>query len=213
MTLKVIGAGLGRTGTLSLKLALEALGIGRCYHMIEVFGIPDAPGLWIRAADGEEVWDSIFDGFSATVDYPSAPFYESLARYYPQAKVILTVRDPDRWFESTQNTIFKDIEQMFENSTDPRAQMIRRIVVGDFDGRIHDRDHATQVFRAHNERVKNAIPAERLLVYEVSEGWDPLCRFLGLPVPAIPFPKTNTSEDFAKMRAQRFEEHGQGRPS
>jgi Sulfotransferase domain len=214
MTLKVIGAGLGRTGTMSMKLALEALGIGRCYHMIEVFGIPDAGQQWLDASQGKPVsWDKIFEGFSATVDYPSAPFYETLAKQYPQAKVILTLRDADQWFDSTQKTIFKDMDQVVANTANPWAAMVKRIVFDSFDGRIHDRAHATAMFRAHNERVKQVIPPERLLVYEVGDGWEPLCKFLGLPVPATPFPKTNTSEDFARMHAQRVLEQAQGKPA
>src|SRR5262249_46664034 len=150
---KVIGAGLGRTGTLSLKLALEALGIGRCYHMIEVFEDAGAPELWARAAKGDDgLWEDIFKGYSATVDWPSAPFYEKLARHYPSAKVILSVRDPDAWFDSTQKTIFKNLDELITTRNDAWAQMAKAVIADMFDGRIHDRAIATNVFRAHNER-------------------------------------------------------------
>jgi hypothetical protein len=201
MTLKVIGAGLGRTGTLSLKQALEQLGLGRCYHATEVFKIPGAPELWERAAKGEELWEEIFQGFSATVDWPAATFYERLAHKYPEAKVILSLRDPDAWFDSAQNTIFKAMDRSMDDMSQASSRMLKLTVTDMFDGRIHDRAHATAVFRAHNERAKQVIPPERLLVYQAGEGWEPLCRFLGVPVPGAPYPKVNTSEDFAKMLA------------
>lgn len=206
MALKVIGAGLGRTGTLSLKLALEALGVGRCYHMREVLAGSGAATQWLRLAQGERVsWDAVFAGFSATVDYPSALFYEALARRYPRAKVILTERDPDQWFDSTQRTIFnEDLDRILANPTDDWGRMVARLIVPQFDGRLHDRAHAITVFRAHNARVKQVIPPERLLVYQVGEGWEPLCRFLGAPQPAAPFPQANTSEQFGQTAAHRL---------
>lgn len=204
MTLKVIGAGFGRTGTLSLKLALESLGIGRCYHMIELFAIPGAAELWERAADGENMsWDRVFEGFSATVDWPSTGFYEDLARYYPRAKIILTRRDPDAWFESTQKTIFKDIEKASADSNLPWARMVKKVILDAFDGRIHDRAHAIAVYNAHNRRVESVIPKERLLVFDIAEGWAPLCQFLSLPVPDAPFPRSNSTEEFAQRHADR----------
>lgn len=197
MTLKVIGAGLGRTGTLSLKLALEQLGIGRCFHMIEIFGVPGLVEQWERAGRGEAVsWDAMFEGFEATVDWPSCSFYDVLAARYPAAKVILTLRDAGQWFESTQKTIFKDLEKAVEDTENPWARMVKRIIVDMFEGRIHDREHAIAAYNAHNERVRRTIPPERLLVYDVREGWEPLCRFLGEPVPAMPFPRANSAEDF-----------------
>jgi hypothetical protein len=196
MSLSVIGAGFGRTGTLSLKLALEQLGVGRCYHMVEVFKIPQATQQWLDAAEGRGApWDQVFEGFSATVDWPSATFYRQLADHYPQAKVILTERDADAWFDSTQATIFAND---FDKVPDPTFRgMITRVVGDLFDGRIHDRDHAISVYRRHNEEVRRVIPADRLLVYEVSQGWGPLCDFLGYPVPDTPLPKVNSREEFA----------------
>jgi len=199
MTLSVIGAGLGRTGTMSLKRALEALGVGRSYHLFEVFQIPEAPQQWIDAAEGRPDWEAIFRGFSATVDWPSATFYKELAAAYPQAKVILSRRDPEEWWESTQATIFaRDI-------SDPPAStwdlMAKTTVYSLFNGRMHDRDHMISVFERHNEEVRRTIPAERLLVYEASQGWAPLCEFLGLPMPAEEMPKVNTREEFIARRA------------
>lgn len=195
MGLSVIGAGFGRTGTLSLKLALEQLGVGRCYHMVEVFGRPQAPQQWLDVAEGRSAdWEAIFDGFAATVDWPSATFYRQLADYYPQAKVILTERDADDWFDSTQATIFARDFSLAPNPV--FGQMASRVIGDLFGGRINDRAHAIAVYERHNAEVKRAIPAERLLVYQASEGWEPLCQFLGLAVPETPPPKVNSREEF-----------------
>jgi hypothetical protein len=197
MTLSVIGAGFGRTGTMSLKLALDALGVGPCYHMVEVFKNPEAAGWWYEAAlDPRNAdWEKIFAGYNATVDWPNATYYKELADAYPAAKVILTERDPDDWFESTQATIFKD--DIAPGADAPFPKMLRKVVYELFDARMHDRDHAISVYLAHNARVREVIPPERLLVYEVAQGWGPLCGFLGLPTPDGPMPKVNSREDFA----------------
>lgn len=203
MALSVIGAGLGRTGTLSLKLALEQLGVGRCYHMTEVFQIPAAPQQWLDAAEGRPVdWETVFEGYSATVDWPSATFYRQLADHYPQAKVILTERDADDWFDSTQATIFA---RDFSEVPNPVwAEMAKRVVADLFDGRLHDREHVISVYRRHNDEVRRTIPADRLLVYQASQGWAPLCEFLGLPMPDSAPPKVNSREEFAaRLRSAR----------
>jgi hypothetical protein len=198
MTLKVIGAGFGRTGTLSLKLALEALGFGPCYHMMEVFKIPQAPARWLEVAEdpAHADWAKVFEGYSSTVDWPNATYYAELARAYPAAKLILTERDPDQWFDSTQATIFAN-DLGGPNPDQPFPRMLQAVIGRLFDMRLHDRAHATAVFRAHNARVREVIPAERLLVYEVAQGWAPLCRFLGVPVPDAPMPAANSREEFA----------------
>jgi hypothetical protein len=194
MTLSVIGAGYGRTGTLSLKLALEQLGFGPCYHMMEVFKDPQAPGLWEAAAAGRPDWETIFERYRSTVDWPNATFYKELADAYPEAKVVLTVRDPNDWYASTQATIFKnDIDPATDN---PFLRMVGKVIYDLFDRRMHDKDHVISVYEAHNARVQAVIPAERLLVYQVTEGWAPLCDFLGVPVPTGPMPKVNAREDF-----------------
>ena len=201
MTLKVIGSGFGRTGTLSLKGALEALGFGPCYHMVEVFQNPQAPGWWIEAAadPAHADWGKIFAGYNATVDWPNATFYRELAAAYPDAKIVHTERDPDEWFESTQATIFKnDIPPDIEV---PFPKMLRTVIGRLFDQRMHDRDTCIAVFNAHNRQVRETIPAERLLVYHVADGWAPLCDFLGVPVPDGPIPKVNSREEFAAMVA------------
>ena len=198
MPLKVIGAGLGRTGTMSLKVALEQLGIGRCYHMTECFPNPAAPPLWVRAAQGQADWEAIFEGFAATVDYPACSFWRELSDFYPKAKVILTVRDADKWFESTQATIFSP-PLLAQLAGSPLQEFFERTVIGAFGDRIHDHDFMVDYFRRRNAEVASALPSDRLLVYDVAEGWAPLCRFLGVPVPETPFPRVNVREDLAAM--------------
>jgi hypothetical protein len=194
MSLKVIGAGYGRTGTLSLKLALEQLGFGPCYHMIEVFKNPEAPAWWLEAAAGKPDWEKIFAGYASTVDWPSATFYKELADAYPDAKVILTERDPEAWFRSTQATIFA--QDFGDIGTNTWTQMAMTVVGDLFDRQMHDHDKLVSVFKAHNARVREVIPPERLLVYDLAQGWEPLCRFLGVAVPQTPMPKVNTTEEF-----------------
>jgi hypothetical protein len=200
MSLQVIGAGFGRTGTMSLKLALEQLGFGPCHHMVEVFAHPESIPWWTDAAEGRPGWDRIFQGYRAAVDWPTATFYKELADHYPDAKVILTERDPESWFNSTQATIFA--RDFPENSDDPWVDMVMKAIGDLFGRRMHDKETLLAVYRAHNARVREVIPPERLLVYEVAQGWAPLCAFLGVTVPAGPMPKVNSTEEFQKHAAQ-----------
>jgi hypothetical protein len=202
MPLTVIGAGLGRTGTVSLKLALEQLGFGPCYHMTELFmNQHHAPG-WVRAADGHPHWEGVFAGYTATVDYPGCTFWRELAELYPSAKVLLSVRDPDQWFESTQATIFDDASSTTLNAS-PLREFFEKTVWRDLGDRIHDRTFMVELFRRHNAEVQRTIPPERLLVYNVTQGWEPLCRFLDVPIPDDPFPRANTRVEYAERSAAR----------
>lgn len=198
MTLKVVGAGPGRTGTASLKVALEMLGLGRCYHMGEVMRDPSALSLWIAAAKGAPDWARIFDGYAAAVDYPAATFWRELAAYYPQSKVLLSVRDANGWFESVHETIFSPRIREWISKT-PFAEFMRLTVHGPFGDRIDDRAFMVDYFEKHIAAVKAAIPPERLLVYEVKQGWGPLCEFLGLPEPKEPFPRVNSRAETGAM--------------
>ena len=209
MALSVVGAGFGRTGTLSMKLALERLGFGPCYHMMEVFQNPHFLKYWGAAARGDSVnWDEVFDGYASAVDWPVCNYYLELAEHYPEAKVLLTVRDPRSWFESAQNTIFSapNRARMLSAEDDDTRAMAGKIMVQTFDNRIDDMEHATSVFQKHIETVKRTIPEERLLVYEPGEGWERLCAFLEVSIPDEPFPKVNTSEEFRERRQRRQEE-------
>lgn len=207
MALQLIGAGFGRTGTLSQKSALEQLGVGRCYHMVEAMANPQHTELWSRAADaGTADWEAVFEGFGATVDWPACRFWRQLAAHYPDAPVLLSVRDPDRWFDSASATIFQAIQADISQDSPAWSgmEMVRKIVGADLGdpNAFADRALATRAFERHNEAVKSEIPADRLLVYEVSQGWEPLCALLGVPVPDVDFPRVNTTEEFqGRMKA------------
>ncbi|HZS77536.1 MAG TPA: sulfotransferase [Ktedonobacteraceae bacterium] len=212
--LKVIGAGFGRTGTLSLKFALEELGFGPCYHMSELLKTPEHLPLWEAASRGEAIeWADIFAGYRAAVDWPTCSFYEQLMHAYPQAKFILTVRDPESWYESASNTIFYTrikaaqspvISRLFFMlaALSPGMRTASRIMNSPMWNRtigvrVEDKQQAIAFFTQHIENVKQRIPAERLLVYEVKEGWEPLCAFLGVEVPTDkPFPCLNDRASF-----------------
>ncbi len=201
MALKVVGTGLGRTGTKSLHSALNILGVGPCHHMVEVFAHPESTKLWIEASKGRPDWEAIFAGYHSVVDYPGAQFWRELTAYYPQAKVLHTIRDPDQWFDSTQATIFAP--QGPAAMKGPMSEFFH-IFLDNFGSRIHDRAFMTEYFRKHSREVVEAIPADRLLVYEVGQGWGPLCEFLGVPVPGQPFPSENSRAEFiARMQSGR----------
>ncbi|GAA4242133.1 sulfotransferase family protein [Actinomadura meridiana] len=199
----VLGAGFGRTGTMSLKLALERLGFGPCYHMAELTEHPEQIPLWRGAARGTMPdWDGVFAGYRSAVDWPAAGFWDVLADFYPSAKVILTVRDPQRWYESTASTIHSIAMAHPPSEEDggliSEIQNVARDIVweGVFDGRFDDRDHALDIFTEHADTVRRTIAPERLLEFQVSDGWEPLCAFLGVPVPDEPFPHANDREQF-----------------
>jgi len=214
----VIGAGFGRTGTASLKAALETLGFVPCYHMYEVFEHPQHADFWGAAWRGEPVdWDSILGGYEATVDWPACTFYRELLERHPDAKVLLSVRDPERWYESTRNTIYELTKLsghslfsrgglallslfMFGTFTIRPLQIAEEIVLrGTFDGKFEDKHHAIEVFNRHNEEVRRRVPKERLLIYEVKEGWGPLCEFLGVEEPDKPFPRLNDAAEVQRL--------------
>jgi len=207
MPLEVIGAGFGRTGTLSLKLALERLGFVKCYHMQEVFVHPEHIPQWAAAHRGENVdWEKLYDGYRASVDWPSCNLWQQHAKLYPQAKIILSTRDPDSWYTSVMNTIYRT-STMARDSNDPNTRRFGEWVCDItwnrvFDNRVEDRDHAIRVYNAHVENVKATAPKSRLLVFEASQGWEPLCRFLGTEVPNEPYPRVTTSDDFLSRFGQ-----------
>lgn len=212
MPLKVIGAGFGRTGTTSLQQALEDLGFGPCYHMTEAFARPEHAPVWEAAANGQPVeWEDVFGSYQAAVDWPAAAFYQQLMERYPDAVVILTVRDPERWYESTQNTIYAIgkltasppvswLTAVFAPHQRRITAMTRRLAWEElFGGRFEDRQYAIDVFNRYNADVQRRVPAERLLVYDVKQGWEPLCAFLDVPVPQDkPFPRLNDTAQFRK---------------
>lgn len=195
MTLQVIGAGLGRTGTLSLKLALEQLGFVKCHHMVEVGAQVRRLGpLWEEVAEGKPRWNAIFEGFAATTDHPACRYWRELAEHYPDAKIVLTTRDADSWFNSVNKTIFSPPHTAFFDQT-ALGKLLRGTVYDMFDDRLLDRAFMTERFRAWNRSVIDKAPAGRLLVFDSREGWEPLCTFLGVPVPDTLYPHANSSED------------------
>lgn len=220
MTLRVIGAGFGRTGTLSLKRALETVGFGPCLHMTSVIVDTDRAGPWHEAArrkaSGEPIdWPAVIGRHRATVDWPGAFFWDELATAYPEAKVILTIRDPDRWYASAQGTIHglhrlataspaTAIPFALAQAIVPGAGQVLRmseaiIWDGTFGGRFEDRAHAIRVFERHVATVRARISPDRLLVFDVAQGWEPLCAFLGVAVPdGTPFPHLNDTDSFRR---------------
>ena len=200
--LKVIGAGFGRTGTLSVKNALEELGLRPCYHMTELFHRPDAAEQWEAIVAGASAdWNAVFVGYQATVDWPACTYYKNLMQVYPEAKVLLTVRDPEQWYESVRSTIYIVSRQRLPDS---HAQMLNTLVwEGTFDGKFEDKEYAISVFLRHIEEVKRHVSPDKLLVYDVKEGWEPLCAFLGVKVPEdTPFPRLNDRDSFLSDRSQ-----------
>jgi hypothetical protein len=209
--MQLIGAGFGRTGTLSLKQAIEQIGAGPCYHMQEVARHKHAAP-WHAAAKGEaQPWDEVFAGFHATVDWPACTFWRELSAYYPEAKVLLSVRDPERWYESVGNTIYKVMtEGPSEGPMAEQLAMVRCLILEKtFGGRFEDRAHAIGVFERHNDAVRKQIPEDRLLVYTVGSGWEPLCSFLDRPIPEEDFPHVNSTEEFADLMKAMRDAQGQ----
>ena len=194
MALKIVGAGLGRTGTASLKIALEKLGFGPCYHMSEVLARPEHVGLWTEVGNGRPDFARIFAGFSATVDFPACIYWRELLQHYPDAKVILSVRDAEKWYRSTQETILGP--RWWDFVLDgPFGAMCQATIGAFLQGDVHGRDHLIATFERHSAEVRAAVPPGKLLVFEARDGWPPLCRFLGVPVPDEPYPHVNSEAE------------------
>jgi hypothetical protein len=188
MALSVIGAGFGRTGTFALKTALEQLGLGPCCHGSEERHFRQGADFWSRFSRGEPIdWDQFFLGYRSTVDSPSCRFYLALADRYPSAKIVLTLRDPAEWFESYRATV---LPMLVSSTNAPYFHFL-------FGGYKHDRESLIAGYERHNREVQKLVPPERLLVYEVRQGWGPLCQFLNLPIPDQPFPHVNLREEFS----------------
>ena len=195
MSLQVIGAGLGRTGTTSLKAALEQL-LGRsCYHMLEVRERPADPDVWGDAYEGRPPsWGTFFSGYGATVDWPAAPFWSEISAAFPDALVLLSVRDADAWWRSASSTIFVALATYFaDDAPDDGWTRMGRGMMTSFSPAWQDETSAKAAYLAHNDLVRTAAPKDRLLEWHPEEGWGPICARLHLDVPDGPFPHTNTT--------------------
>ena len=211
--MKLIGAGLPRTATMSQKIALEMLGLGPCYHMVNVLADLDEVPRWRRALDGNQQWDDILGDFQATVDWPGSFFYRELTEAYPDAKVLLSVRDAEGWERSMRETIWGIFygDMLIRDLSSARTRVDAKWrgyiemmeEMWEQSGLIADGADTTpesmkRAMEAFNEEVRETVPADRLLVWSVSDGWEPLCEFLELPVPDTPFPHLNDSKVFAE---------------
>jgi hypothetical protein len=218
-TVQVIGAGWGRTGTASLKKALEILGYDPTYHMMEVMKRPQQAYLWMKAQDAVEAkqsydFDNIFicengkEKYTATCDFPSAKFWKEQLQQYPSAKVILTVRAEEKWFASVRETIFRQQIQgglygisflNFIGLFPIKQEFLDKVLYhGVFDNDF-SKPNMIDRYKKHNEKVKKECPKDQLLVFEVSQGWEPLCKFLNKPIPSEPFPNVNDTESFRTL--------------
>jgi hypothetical protein len=199
MPLRVVGAGLGRTGTHSLKLALERLLGAPCYHMMEVFERPDDIPVWQRAAAGEMPdWERFLDGYAAAVDWPEAAFWRELSDAYPDAPVLLSTRDVDGWWRSASSTIFS-AELREHPPGDFPSDWPWDMIAARFTPRFAEEAPAKAAYLEHNDAVRRAIPSSRLVEWHPGDGWEPICTALALPVPAEPFPHVNSTAEFRVM--------------
>jgi hypothetical protein len=197
MSLKVIGAGLGRTGTHSLKIALEQLLGAPCYHMLEVLEHPDHVPLWHAAMLDEPVdWDTVFDGYRATVDWPGGGVWQSIRERYPDALVLLsTRRSADEWWTSANSTIFPGMDRVGDVQWKAMATAMVHRLTPEFP----DEAATKTAYERHNAAVRASVPADQLIDWQPQDGWGPLCEALAMPVPDESFPVTNTTAEFRQM--------------
>jgi hypothetical protein len=202
MALRVIGSGLGRTGTNSLKLALEQLLGAPCYHMLEVFPRPEHLGVWTAAGRGQPVdWDALFAGFVAAVDWPAGAFWELLAAKYPDAIILHSERsDAETWFKSASATIFAPRP---EPAPPPVRDMMDAVIGAHFTRDRENKAAAIAAYERHNAHVRATAPKDRLVLWKPGDGWEPICKALGVPVPATRFPHVNTTEEFRARIVER----------
>lgn len=219
MSIKIIGAGLPRTGTNTLKASLEKLGYSKTYHMKELLAHPENLHYWLTLQKtGTTNWDELYDGYQATVDFPAYPWYKEHMQRYPDAKVILTVRPFEKWYTSLHSTIWQAGPQtlgqklsmisklMFNSRLRSVIKCVKFAKSSIFEkhlqGKFADKTFAEDVFNKHIEDVEASVPADKLLVYDVRDGWEPLCSFLNVPQPSEPLPHLNKKENFKEMLAE-----------
>ncbi len=199
MELKVVGAGVGRTGTHSLKLALEQLLGAPCHHMLEILGDPSQALAWIDAIDGRSVeWAVMLQRYRAIVDWPGASFWRELSQANPEALVLLSVRDPESWYRSASDTIFLSFDRV-PPELSPWMVAVRKLMGDRFSDQFENPTAMMDAYVRHNDAVRKDIPTDRLLEWNLGDGWAPICERLGLPVPSEPFPVTNSTDEFRQM--------------
>ena len=199
MTLQVVGAGAGRTGTHSLKVALEQLLGGTCHHMVECFGRPDQIAGFTAAVDGEPVdWTALMADFTAMVDFPGSLFWREIAAANPDAPILLSTRDAEGWYTSASNTIFVSMDSA-PPEMQPWMQTVKRMLHDRFSDDFENKDAMIAAYEAHNAAVRAEVPADRLIDWTAGDGWGPICAALNVPVPDEPFPVTNTTKEFREM--------------
>lgn len=204
MSVQVIAPGFGRTGTTSLTKALEILGFGPAYQMQEIlYRRPSHVSLWRDAAAGKPEWKRIFNGYGSITDFPACSFYKEIMLTYPDAKIVLTERDFDSWYNSASNTIYKMQNSFFgiaKYIIRPNLLKMVNETVWDrvFKGKFQDKDFARSIYLEFIEDVKNHVPSDRLLLFSVKEGWEPLCKFLQVEIPSCEFPHLNDNAQFQK---------------
>ena len=208
MGLEVLGAGFGRTGTHSLQLALNTLGFGPCYHMFKVAKNPGHNEIWLEAMAGKTVdWKELFKAYHSAVDWPAANFVPQLLDVFPDVKIILTIRDPEDWYQSISKTVFPalEIEEKLQSILKSSQQnMVSQLILNSvFSGKYKDKEYVLEVYNEHLKKVEEWVPAGSLLKYKITEGWQPLCGFLGTPVPDQPFPSSNDRQSFQSRRSQQ----------
>jgi hypothetical protein len=214
--MKVIGAGLARTGTTSTLAALEELGFGHCYTFYTILSErPEHVARWLDIYAGKPVdWRDLFAGFNSVVDWPACDFYLQLLELWPEAKILLNVRDPEAWYQSVKNTIWENYQNMLRAGQGPESNGLSRLLDvmawrGFFDGKFEDQQYAIDAFERHTQKVKQSLPPDKLLVFDVREGWQPLCEFLDVAVPDKPFPRLNDTEAF-RERVRQFRAQSAG---
>jgi hypothetical protein len=203
MALRVVGAGIGRTGTTSLKAALERLLGGPSYHMIELVGHPEHIPVWQAAADEQPVdWHRLFEHHAATVDWPGGSFWREISAAFPDAVVLLSTRaDAETWWRSASDTIFRGLR---DGPPAPGMEDWYRLMMSILDRRFTPdwdvADAAKAAYLRHNDEVRAGVAPGRLVEWQPGDGWGPLCAALGVPVPDDEFPHANTTADFHAMR-------------
>lgn len=224
MSIKIIGAGLPRTGTNTLKASLEKLGFKKTYHMKELLAHPENLHYWVALKEtGKTKWEELYNGYQATVDFPAYPWYKEHMEKYPDAKIILTTRPFEKWYSSIHSTIWQagpqtlpqKLGMLFKLLFNPRLRSIIKCVKlakemifkVHFQGKFEDKALVEKMFHQHLEDVKAFVPADKLLIYDVSEGWAPLCAFLNVPVPSEPLPHLNKKENFKEMLGEIMKGH------